>query len=397
MNKRLLNVGLIVLIDMLGFALIVPLLTFYADSFGATELQTGLLVSSYALMQMIGAPILGRLSDKYGRRPVFLISIFGTFIGFLILGFANSLWWLFASRILSGLTAGNISVAQAYIADVTDEKNRARGMGMIGAAFGIGFILGPAIGGTLSVYGFAVPAFVAAGLTFINLIAVYFWLPESLTEERRAELASQKKADVSIKALIVALQRPLVGPLLWVRFGFAVAFNSFQTVFPLYVLYKFDLNAQQTGYILAYLGIVLVIMQGGVIGPLSERFKESNLLVIFLTFAFVGMIGWTVTPSVNLLLVAMFPMAIGAGSFNALINSAISKAVTRDEIGGMLGFGAGLESSTRIVMPALASYLLGAYGTSTPGYLGSVVMFIVVVYAYVNLILRPRTVDDRAV
>lgn len=393
MNKRLLNVGLIVLIDMLGFALIVPLLTFYADSFGATELQTGLLVSSYALMQMIGAPILGRLSDKYGRRPVFLISIFGTFIGFLILGFANSLWWLFASRILSGLTAGNISVAQAYIADVTDEKNRARGMGMIGAAFGIGFILGPAIGGTLSVYGFAVPAFVAAGLTFINLLAVFFWLPESLTEERRAELASQKKADVSFGALFAALQRPLVGPLLWVRFGFAVAFNSFQTVFPLYVLYKFDLNAQQTGYILAYLGVVLVIMQGGVIGPLSERFKESNLLVIFLTFALVGMIGWAVTPSVTLLLVAMFPMAVGAGSFNALINSAISKSVTREEIGGMLGLGAGLESSTRVVMPALASYLLGAYGPSAPGYLGSVVMAIVVVYAYMNLIVSNQNTD----
>lgn len=395
MNKRLLNVGLIVLIDMLGFALIVPLLTFYADSFGATELQTGLLVSSYALMQMIGAPILGRLSDKYGRRPVFLISIFGTFIGFLILGFANSLWWLFASRILSGLTAGNISVAQAYIADVTDEKNRARGMGMIGAAFGIGFILGPAIGGTLSVYGFAVPAFVAAGLTFINLLAVFFWLPESLTEERRAELASQKKADVSFGALFAALQRPLVGPLLWVRFGFAVAFNSFQTVFPLYVLYKFDLNAQQTGYILAYLGVVLVIMQGGVIGPLSERFKESNLLVIFLTFALVGMIGWAVTPSVTLLLVAMFPMAVGAGSFNALINSAISKSVTREEIGGMLGLGAGLESSTRVVMPALASYLLGAYGPSAPGYLGSVVMAIVVVYAYMNLIVSNQNTDRK--
>ena len=142
MNKRLLNVGLIVLIDMLGFALIVPLLTFFADSFGATEFQTGLLVSSYALMQMIGAPILGRLSDKYGRRPVFLISIAGTFIGFLILGFANSLVWLFVSRILSGLTAGNISVAQAYIADVTDEKNRAKGMGILGAAFGLGFIFG---------------------------------------------------------------------------------------------------------------------------------------------------------------------------------------------------------------------------------------------------------------
>jgi DHA1 family tetracycline resistance protein-like MFS transporter len=388
LNKRLLNVGLIVLIDMLGFALIVPLLTFFADSFGATEFQTGLLVSSYALMQMIGAPILGRLSDKYGRRPVFLISIFGTFIGFLILGFSNSLWMLFLSRILSGLTAGNISVAQAYIADVTDEKNRARGMGLLGAAFGIGFILGPALGGTLSVYGFAVPAFVSAGLAFINLLTVFFWLPESLTDERRAELASQKKADFSLSALFAAMQRPHVGALLWVRFGFAIAFNSFQTVFPLYLLHKFGLNAQQTGYILAYIGIVLVIMQGGAIGPLAARFKESNLIVTFLGFALVGMIGWAIASSISILLVAMFPMAVGAGSFNALINSAISKAVTRDEVGGMLGLGAGLESATRVIMPALASYLLGAYGPSTPGYMGSIVLAIVVVYAYLNLIVK---------
>lgn len=392
MNKKLLNVGLIVLIDMLGFALIIPLLTFYADSFGATEFQTGLLVSSYALMQMIGAPILGRLSDRYGRRPVFLISIFGTFLGLLILGFANSLWMLFASRLLSGLTAGNISVAQAYIADITDEKNRARGMGMFGAAFGIGFILGPALGGMLSVYGFAVPSFVAAGLAFINFFTVFFWLPESLTEERRAELMLQKKTNVSINALLSALARPVVGSLLWVRFCFAIAFNSFQTVFPLYILHKFGLGAQQTGYILAYIGIVLVIMQGGFIGPLSARFKESNLLVTFLSFSLVGMIGWAIVPTVPLLLVAMFPMAIGAGSFNALINSAISKAVTPDEVGGMLGFGAGLESATRVVMPAVASYLLGAYGPSTPGYMGSVVMALVVVYAYVTLISRPATV-----
>jgi DHA1 family tetracycline resistance protein-like MFS transporter len=394
MNKRLLNVGLIVLIDMLGFALIVPLLTVFADSFGATEFQTGLLVSSYALMQMIAAPILGRFSDKYGRRPVFLISILGTFIGFLILGFSNSLWMLFLSRILSGLTAGNISVAQAYIADVTDEKNRARGMGMFGAAFGIGFILGPALGGMLSQLGFAVPAFVSAALAFVNLLTVYFWLPESLTAERRAELVTQKKKEFSFGALFAALARPHVGALLWVRFGFAIAFNSFQTVFPLYVLHKFGLGAQQTGYILAYIGIVLVAMQGGAIGPLSARFKESNLLVTFLGFALVGMIGWAVAPTIPILLIAMFPMAIGAGSFNALINSAISKAVTRDEVGGMLGFGAGLESATRVVMPALASYLLGAYGPSTPGYMGSIVLAVVVVYAYLNLITKSNSLVE---
>jgi len=392
MNKRLLNVGLIVLIDMLGFALIVPLLAFFADSFGATAFQTGLLVASYAAMQMISAPILGRISDRFGRRPVFLISILGTFIGFLILGFANSLWMLFASRILSGLTAGNISVAQAYIADVTDEKNRARGMGMLGAAFGIGFILGPAIGGTLSVYGFDIPAFVSAGLCFINLLTVFFWLPESLTPERRIALMAQKKANVSFGALLAALQHPLVGPLLWVRVGFAIAFNSFQSVFSLYTLNKFGLTAQQTGYILAYVGIVLVIMQGGLIGPLSARFKESHLLFTFTIFATIGLFGWAVAQSVPWLLVAMFPLAIGAGSFNALINSAISKTVSHEEVGGMLGFNAGLESATRVIMPALAGYLLGRYGPSTPGYMATAVMVIVVVFAYVRLIANPGVV-----
>ena len=392
MNKRLLNVGLIVFIDMLGFALIIPLLTFYAESFNATEFQTGLLISAYAAMQMIGAPILGRVSDRFGRRPVFLISIFGTFIGMLILGFANALWMLFAARLLSGLTAGNISVAQAYISDITDEKNRARGMGLFGAAFGIGFVVGPIIGGALSVFGFAIPSFVAAGLAFINLLTVFFWLPESLTENRRVELSKQKKPGFSLKALVDALQRPLVGPLLWVRFGFAVAFNSFQTVFPLYALIKFNLNAQGASWIFAYIGIVLVIMQGFAIGPLSMRFKESHLLVSFLGIALIGMIGWAIVQNVPLLLVALLPMSIGAGSFNSLINSAISKAVGPEEVGGMLGFGAGLESLTRVVMPAVASYLLGAYQPSAPAYMGSIVLVVVVVYAYVNLISKPAMV-----
>lgn len=393
MNKHLLNIGLIVLIDMLGFALVVPLLAFFADTFGATPFQTGLLVASYAAMQMISAPILGRISDRFGRRPVFLISILGTFIGFLILGFANSLWMLFVSRILSGLTAGNISVAQAYIADVTDEKNRARGMGMLGAAFGIGFILGPALGGTLSVYGFAVPAFVSAALCFINLLTVFFWLPESLTPERRAQLMAQEKANVSFNALLAALQHPSAGPLLWVRFGFAIAFNSFQSVFALYTLGKFGLTAQQTGYILAYVGIVLVIMQGGLIGPLSARFRESHLLFAFTIFATIGLFGWAIAQTVPWMLVAMFPLAIGAGSFNAVINSAISKTVGHDEVGGMMGFSAGLESSTRVVMPALASYLLGRYGPSTPGYMATLVMIIVVAFTYARLIATPEVVS----
>src|SRR5512137_2435036 len=186
-NKRLFSIILVVFIDLLGFSLILPLLPYYAKTFNASQTVTGILIASYAAMQLIGAPILGRLSDRFGRRPILLLSVFGTFAGFLLLGFANALWMLFASRILDGLTGGNLSVAQAYISDVTDEKNRSKGLGLIGAAFGLGFIIGPAVGGLLSTWGYAVPALAAAGLSGLNLIAVFTWLPESLNEARRAE------------------------------------------------------------------------------------------------------------------------------------------------------------------------------------------------------------------
>ncbi len=169
---------------MLGFGLILPLLPYYAETFGASDTVIGLLVASYAAAQLLGAPLLGRLSDRFGRRPILLISLVGTLLGFLLLGFASTLFVLFAARILDGITGGNISVAQAYISDVTDSKNRAKGLGMIGAAFGLGFIIGPATGGLLSQWGYAVPAFAAAGLVAINLLMVALWLPESLPRKK---------------------------------------------------------------------------------------------------------------------------------------------------------------------------------------------------------------------
>ncbi|HXQ33558.1 MAG TPA: MFS transporter, partial [Anaerolineales bacterium] len=173
MNNRLLfSIILVVFIDLLGFSLIIPLLPYYAQTFNASDTTIGLLLASYAAAQLIGAPLLGRASDQFGRRPILLISIFGTFLGFLIFGLANSLALLFASRILQGITGGNLSVAQAYITDVTDAESRNRGLGMIGAAFGLGFIIGPALGGLLSNISYSVPAFVAAALSLINLILI---------------------------------------------------------------------------------------------------------------------------------------------------------------------------------------------------------------------------------
>ncbi|MCJ7703702.1 MAG: MFS transporter, partial [Anaerolineales bacterium] len=245
-NSRLLPVFLVVFVDLLGFGLILPLLPYYADSYGATPFVIGLLTASYAAAQLLGAPLLGRLSDRYGRRPILLVSIFGTFVGFVLLGVAESLGaglasWLgllgstnafilsllFISRVTDGLTGGNISVAQAYITDVTTAENRAQGLGMIGAAFGLGFIIGPATGGVLSAWGYAVPAFAAAGLALLNLVAVYFFLPESLTVEKLEEMAAleAEKPSFSLKALWQALNRPRVGPLLHIRFIFGLAFS----------------------------------------------------------------------------------------------------------------------------------------------------------------------------
>lgn len=217
-NRKIVTLFLIVFIDLLGFSIILPLLPFYAETFNATPTQVGLLVASYAAAQLVGAPVLGRMSDRFGRKPVLIISLTGTFIGFLILGFANSLAMLFVSRILDGFTGGNISVAQAYVTDITDENNRARGLGMLGAAFGLGFIIGPALGGILSVYGFAVPAFVAASLSLISIIGVIIFLPESLTDEARATLMNKTRQKYSLGNLWQAIDRPRVGPILHVRF-----------------------------------------------------------------------------------------------------------------------------------------------------------------------------------
>lgn len=217
MHRRhhLLSLFAVVFIDLLGFGVILPLLPYYAETFDASNAVVGLLIASYSAAQLVGAPVLGRLSDRFGRRPVLLASIFGTLVGFVMLGLANSLLMLFTSRLLDGLTGGNISVARAYIADITDDENRARGMGVIGAAFGLGFVIGPAVGGMLSAgERYALPAFVAAGLAALNLIAVYLWLLESLDAARRAELRASGRKSFSGDAIWAALARPGVGPIL---------------------------------------------------------------------------------------------------------------------------------------------------------------------------------------
>ncbi len=388
MNKSLFSIILVVFIDLLGFSLILPLLPYYAETFKASETTTGILIASYALMQLIGAPILGRLSDRFGRRPVLLISVFGTFLGFLLLGFANALWMLFVSRIIDGITGGNLSVAQAYISDVTDEKSRSKGLGMIGAAFGLGFIIGPVTGGLLSQWGYAVPAFAAAAISFINLILIYAWLPESLTEEKRSQM-TEKRPAITLSALLVAFQRPFTGSILITRFFFGLAFAIFQTIFSLYALAKFNLTARDTGFVLTYVGVLSVIVQGFLVGRLTSRFREDILITASVVLMGISLLGWALAPSVLWLYIIMTPTALSGGLLNTLLSSTLTKAVAPQEIGGILGLSAAVESSTRIIAPLLGGVLLQQIGAWAPGAFGAVVMVGVSIFVFITIYNHP--------
>ncbi len=400
-KNRLAIIFAIVFVDLLGFSLILPLLPYYAEKYGATPTIVGLLVASYALAQFIGSPVLGRLSDRHGRRPILLVSIAGTVLGFLLLGFADPLGRLisaagaaviavlFLSRILDGLTGGNLTVAQAYITDVTDNKNRARALGLIGAAFGLGFIIGPVVGGVLSRWGYAVPAFAAAGLAAANWLAVLFFLPESLTPEIRLAMARRPRAALTLRALLQALNRPRVGPLLHIRLFFGLASGLFQSIFALYAQQRLGLDAQVTGYVLGYVGLLVVIVQGGLIGRLTARFSEKQLIfasTLLLIFAFVA---WALTPSLPVLLIVLIPMSVGTGVMNTVINSALSKSVYPEEVGGTLGLAASLESLTRVVAPTIGGVLLGQVGAWAPGIVAALLMGWLASFVYRRLIVNP--------
>jgi len=403
-NSRLLTIFLVVFIDLFGFSLILPLLPYYAETYGASPFIVGLLVASYAAAQLIGAPLLGRLSDRIGRRPVLLLSVVGTFVGFLLLGFADPLGRflaglidpaavnaiilgiLFFSRILDGLTGGNITVAQAYITDVTDEQNRAKGLGLIGAAFGLGFIIGPAAGGVLSKWGYSLPAFVAASVSFMNLIMILFLLPESLSAERRSAESAQKRPAINLKALQQALSRPKVGPLLQMRFIFSLAFATFQTIFVLYAQ-EIGLSSQTTGLLLAYVGILTVVVQAGLIGALTRRFRDNWLIINGLWVMTGALLAWAFTTRLWTLMVVILPLAVAGGVVNTIIQSSITKSVDRQEVGGILGISTSLEATTRVIAPIAGGFLLQKLGLWAPGVFSAILMVWTLLLAYWRIVL----------
>jgi DHA1 family tetracycline resistance protein-like MFS transporter len=363
-----------VIVVLLGFSLIMPLLPYYAKLFNASPFMIGLLLASNALAQIIGIPIIGRLSDRFGRRPLILLGTAAGAVSFLILGFARSLPVLFAARILDGLLGGNVALAQAYITDITEERDRARSLGMIGAAFGIGFIFGPALGGFLSRWGYGVPSFAAAGLSLINFVWVLAALPESLTAERRAAIAVSARPPVTAAALVRALREPVVGPLLTTRLFYALAFGVFQSSFALWASSRLGFSAQSTSLVLAYVGVLSVLVQGAAIGPLTRRFSERTLIVAGIVILAASLLAWAFVSTLALLLVVLAPTALAGGVLNVALTSSLTKAVHRDEVGGSLGMATALQGVASVAAPVIGGVLLQKVGGWSLGALAAFIL-----------------------
>ena len=397
-NKRLIIIFGVVLVDMLSFSIVLPLLPYLAKSIGATATQIGLLTAVYPLAQVFAAPLLGRLSDAVGRKPVLIVSILGTAAGFVVLALSRFLPILFFSRFVDGITGGNISVAQAYIADVTDPEDRGKALGLIGAAFGLGFILGPVTGGLLSGISYALPAWVGAALALANAAAVALLLPESLTAEDKVRLAGRERRHAfDPRALLDALGHKRVGPLLWIRLATGLAFSIFETSFALWALSALGLTSGANGLVLGYVGVLSVIVQAFVIGRLTARFSDDHLILFSLGLAGVALLLWGFVPNVPLLLLLMPALSVGLAVTNTITTSALSKAVHHDEVGGILGLQTSIQSFTRIPAPILAGYLIERVSVWSPGLIGGLLTLAMVPVAWATLCVRPGNrgcVDD---
>jgi DHA1 family tetracycline resistance protein-like MFS transporter len=358
---------LIVFVDLVGFGLVIPLLPFYAERYGASPQQVTILMAVYSLMSMLAAPYWGRLSDRIGRRPVLMASTLAGALAYLWLGLADALWMLFAARALAGACAGNIAAAQAYIADVTPPEKRAKGMGLIGAAFGLGFIIGPALGGVLAgndpaTADLRTPGFLACGLSLSALLGVVFLLKESLPAGLRGAARRRSRG----AALLDALGRPVLSRLIAMFFLVILAFAGMESTFALWAMRQYGWGPAQVGYVFTFVGVLSAAMQGGAIGPLTRQFGEERLLLAGLALIGSGLLALPFATTLPVLLVAVAGLALGMGGMQPSLNSLISRRAGREEQGEVMGVAQSVGSLSRVLGPLAAGALFADLGRASP-------------------------------
>jgi DHA1 family tetracycline resistance protein-like MFS transporter len=368
-SRPLLIIFLTIFVNLVGFGIIIPLLPFYAQEFGASPLVIGMLFGTFSLCQLIASPALGDLSDRYGRRPVLVFSLIGTAVSFVMMALAHSITMLFLSRIVDGLSGGNISTARAYVADITEPKDRSHAYGWIGAAFGLGFILGPAISGVLARVSYTAPIWAAAAITLVATGMALLWLPETVHRTRAG-------TGNPLKYLPELMRRTLVRRVLVIDFAYWTAFAVFQATFALFVADRFGLDAAATGYLFAAFGLLGVIVQVTLIRPLVRRLGDKSTFITGVALSAVGLAAAAWTQSVAMFLLTLVPLALGMGFGTPAVTSLVSRAGGRDEQGRMQGAAGAVESLGRTVGPVWGAASLQQFGASTP-YMTAAVLLLV--------------------
>lgn len=357
-----------VFVDMLGYSMMIPLLPFFVLRSGGDAAIAGGLGSFYAFLQLFSGPALGTLSDRIGRKPILLACLGGTAAAYALFGLAGSLWVLLAAVLLDGLTGNNLTTAYAYIADVTDETDRARGMGLVGAAFGLGLMGGPALGGLLSAYGLSVPAFAAAAIAVLNVLYGGIFLPESLPPERRAVKPVSFNALVQLRALF---HLPTTRLLLSAIFILNLAFSGLQTNFPLFSHARFGWDPRQNGFLFACVGVLAVFVQGFLYGRIQPIFRERNLALGGLGLMALGLAGLAAAPAGWVLYPAVGLAALGSGVSIPSLSALVSLRVSSSSQGQLMGGQQALLSLTNILGPALAGLSFQYIAIPAPYWLGS--------------------------
>jgi len=363
---------LTVFIDITGYGIIIPLLPFYADEFQAGPAALGILIASFAIMQFFFSPLLGKASDKIGRKPILLLSLLLSLIGFTIFSFANSYLMLLFSRIIAGI-ATERAVAQAYIADVTDHKNRTKELGKIGAALGAGFIIGPALGGALSTYGYSVPGYAAMILTLLNILSVILFLPEPQREkEKTAENADRSLG--YLRGLLDSLRKPLLGPTLVILFIVTVAFSTIPVIVPLLSIDYFNFSSLELSFVFIYIGIVQIVMQGFLINALSKRLGDEKLIAIGPILMATGTILMPSFQNVIIFFLGNSLLAAGFGLINTSIPSFLSKRIAINEQGSILGIASSVASIANIPGPLIIGFIYAFAGSFIPFFISAAIL-----------------------
>lgn len=369
---------LITFIDLLGFGIVIPIIPSYAEAgFGASDMMVGLVVASFSFAQLLFTPLWGRLSDRIGRRPVLLFGLALTVISYIMFGMAHSLEMLIVSRLLAGIGGANISAAQAYISDVTRPEERARGMGLIGAAFGLGFVFGPLIGGTLVGYGYSIPGFAAAILSAIALVVAFFALPESLKREGPQATATTVSS-FSLQQLFEALKRPRIGMLLVLFFLITFGYANIYATFPMISTREFGYTEREVGYLFAFIGVIGAITQGGLIRVLGGRFEERVLFLAGAVLTSIGLAAIPFAPDTWMLLLVLAVLSLGTGVMTPSCLSLISQHADERQQGGILGINQALGALGRVLGPIWGAFVFQALGTAWPFLTGGIVLFVVV-------------------